>query len=727
MIGALSSDLEHAATTLPPSIDKGKAAFSLFVCYALGGYTSCKDVRQALDYVVTAAEAGYPPAFLCGRRAFEANSIPNPEIFRQEPPDRPIREFTHALQQVPSSMFYPELIRLVLPQAVRTRKMNSLGSIHGYESNMDFVHWLGLKHNEIGTSDFRQFAQDTFLFQHAIIKSDHGACQTLLQLGCSLNVPDADGTTPLHLALQCAEIGILQLFLNHGAADCLNITYDVPILHWLVVLPEEALSAISNRFLGDLDEEKRTKLCSSDLTFVLDEFGLSLKATPLEWAIQCGNLAAVKALTGPGAFVPMNPRQISYLAAGMGCIDILQYFLKMDGFLQRLSRVDKYDLFTSLGNQGNYLTHWLMHGSSNDSSIGRVIDTLEEFGIHLPLITLDGKEGKDALMPPLSRAATGSHVHVMRELLSRGVDVNESSVGAKMTPLEFAFMGSARFGPSHRAVETVQLLLSHGAQAGRWSNLHAACDEEVQFDVFKVVLQADLPSINTTYAKRTPLLRLLSMRASLDLHSKVQALLEAGSDIDSEVCDGMEEEDSLECGWTALVYSLDYLQWIIAAHLLNKGASLQYNTNSGHHHTVLQFLVFKAFNLGSTIRQEEYREVLRVIRKLLIHPEAKKANLISAIDYRGIDALSLSVMFGMADIVAIFLEKEHGVSFKTREAALHLIPPLMMPIMAPRFVAMDDAECEKIMSQRRPCYTAFGYKERLKKIERLLFASVGGL
>ncbi|RMJ16660.1 hypothetical protein CDV36_003651 [Fusarium kuroshium] len=720
--GALWSDLQHAAETLLSDQDKGKAAFSLFICYAVGSYSTCKSIEEALEFVTSAAEAGYPPALLCGKRIFQANQIPVHHIFEKEPDDPNLRKMLYAVQRVPSAKFFSRMIQLLLPQTLRAQQAEALGLLPDHQvGQADFVNWITLKHEEIGKAAFQKFAEDALLFHHAVVRSDFAACKSLVALSCNVNRENSAGITPLHLTVLCAEVGMFKFLLAHGAVVKLSWDSRIALLHWLVVLPEEEVPRIVQGFLSMLDDDaKRSKVCNSKLDFNLDDLGLTLKGSPLEWAISCRNLTMVKALTAPGLHIPANSMKLISLAVGLGGVEILRHLLETDSVLQGLSPLDRYEIFAHLGNRGSDLTRWIMHGSSHQVSVSQVIDTLENFGIHLPAKRGSEIDGKETSLGPVRRAAVGNHVGVLKELLRRGLDVHENDPTTKPTVLEDALRHGRLHGPEHRFMESLQLLLSHGANTGAQPMLHAACSEDIPIRIFKFLLQEDIASINVKYQGTTPLLELLRPPVQSDLYAKVQALIEAGSNINVEVADGKLDQEEWKCCWTPLACSLYYLNWDIAEYLLDKGASLEYGSSSGYLSTVLHLLIFKALRFCPGFQQKEYFKLVDIIESLLSYQEARETGLINKVNYQGIDALRLSVMFGLVHIVMILMDERHGLGRDSIQGVVSLMPSLLMPVMAPKFVAFDEAERDMIKSRNLPCYMISEYAEHLQEIYKFL-------
>ncbi|RSL51976.1 hypothetical protein CEP53_008253 [Fusarium sp. AF-6] len=639
--GALWSDLQHAAETLLSDQDKGKAAFSLFICYAVGSYSTCKSIEEALEFVTSAAEAGYPPALLCGKRIFEANQVPVPHIFEKEPDDPNLRKMLYAVQRVPSAKSFSRMIQLLLPQTLRAQQAEALGLLPDHQvGQADFVNWITLKHEEMGKAAFQKFAEDALLFHHAVVRSDFAACKSLVALGCNVNRENSAGITPLHLTVLCAEVGMFKFLLAHGAVVKLSWDSRIALLHWLVVLPEEEAPRIVQGFLSMLDDDdKRSKVCNSKLDFNLDDLGLTLEGSPLEWAISCRNLTMVKALTAPGLHIPASSMKLVSLAVGLGCVVILRHLLETDSVLQDLSPLDRYEIFAHLGNRGSDLTRWIMHGSSHQDSVSQVIDTLEKFGIRLPAKRGSEIDGKETSLGPVRRAAVGSHVGVLRELLRRGLDVHENDPTTKPTVLEDA--------------------LRHG-------------------------------------------------------------LVEAGSNINAEVADGKLDQEEWKCCWTPLACSLYYLNWDIAEYLLDNGASLEYGSSSGYLSTVLHLLIFKALRFCPGFQQKEYLKLIDIIESLLSRQEVRETELINKVNYQGIDALCLSVMFGLVHIVIILMDERHGLGRDSIQGVVSLLPSLLMPVMAPKFVAFDEAEKDMIKSRNLPCYMISEYAEQLQEIYKFL-------
>lgn len=706
---AIWSDLDHAAANSASEQERGRAAFDLFLCYSLGQYAPSNGIHEALEYITSAAIAEYGPAFIAGRRMFEANNVPVPEVLHRGPQDPELRNSLSQLEHLPNEEYYSAAVRTFWPPKLRHDAMESLAELSDGLCAIDLVPWIQDQNRQMGSVKFQAYAQKHFLFHHSVGNGSYIACETLLLLGCDANIQTPDGTTPLHLACRCAEVEIIRLLLRHGADASLNDNENVSPLHWLVLLPKNDIRQIADMLLGQFEGAKSVSVSRSRVFF--DDLGIVVSGTALSWAIDCRNLAVVKVLTDLGVtplLDPSCPADLLAKAVGIGCAKVTEYLLQLHDFRQGLSAEEEEETYRHLGSRGSCFTRWLMHGSSCDKTIGEVIDVLERFGFRLALTSADLI--KPDTFTPLCRAIIGYHIPVIKELLWRGASVNDRC--AVHTALGWAIRSGDSFGPRHKVTEVVKLLLDHGANTEPEPCLRVACASEVPVDVFRLLITASPTDIKTTYHGTTPLLELLSCDIKDEVYSKVQILVQAGADLDVETPHSKQPKNGVDCCLTALAHSLDNLEWGVAKYLLERGATIEFGVSTGHRHTVLHLLVYKAFRTHPIYGQGETETLIVMTRNLLAHPIAKEKDLINILNYDGVSALKMAVFFGLSHIVQIFLERRHGIS-KQIVADVSSMVRNLTPENAPPFVVADGVEPPKNPGGNSRRYAFSDYKRRM--------------
>ncbi|KAF9775137.1 hypothetical protein IL306_006786, partial [Fusarium sp. DS 682] len=683
------TDLEHATANLASKLQRGKAAFSIFLCYALGEYTPLKSARQALEYVTSAADAGYEPAIILGKRIFEANGVSVPDAFIAKPQDPKIRAFVDELDRISDGEYFKTVLQFLWPAKLRLIAIEHLeGFCQESLGQQDLTLWIQEQDRQLGSSRFRELAESALLFHYAVAKSNYKACEALVALGCNINSQNSDGITPLHLAMRCTELALVKFLLSHGADASITAHNKVSPLHWAVVLPDEQVGDIVARLVENIAHDRR--ISTSKTMTVFEDLGLRLSGAPHHWAVGCRNLAVVKVLTDPSLFPSRKPEflvNIMSCAIGIGCCEIIKYLFQFDDIRHQVTTCDEYKLWRDLGVLGTPLSRWSMFGRSHDAYVGETIDTLSSFGVRLPLTSKT--EPGSADWRPLTRASIGSHVHVMKELIRRGADVNETHWGTSV--LEWVLDGGGFCGRPDQHAEAVELLLAHGAKTHHEPVLHRVSRQNVSVEVFLVVLKHKPTEINMRFQGKTPLLLLLEGGVETDIYAKVQALVQAGSELDmEEACARTApDEGDWRCCQTALSHSLYAMEWGIANYLLNCGASVECGVHSGHRKTVLHVLIFKASQTDWDTSQGKTEMFMRIIGDLLSHPKAKEQDLIHRVDHKGMDALGHATYFGLPHVVRILLDRRHGISSKSINQALAMIPSLLTPALKPNFVVSD--------------------------------------
>jgi hypothetical protein len=205
---AMWADLEYTYTHAKDSWQKGKAAFELFTLFSLGRHSTDISLQDALHYVTSAALLDYSPALIVGKRLFEANCLPVPEVFHQKPQDIELHQHIQHLESLPPETYYASAIHIFWKRHIRKESQRSISqfcqAFNKHEAQ-DFFDWVRGKSKEMDRVAFQQFAKEGFLFHQAINNESPLAVSLLLGLGCDVDIQTPDGITPLHFACRLAR------------------------------------------------------------------------------------------------------------------------------------------------------------------------------------------------------------------------------------------------------------------------------------------------------------------------------------------------------------------------------------------------------------------------------------------------------------------------------------------------------------------------------------------
>ncbi|KAI2473461.1 hypothetical protein F4781DRAFT_380410 [Annulohypoxylon bovei var. microspora] len=651
---ALLSDLNHTTTNAErDSRQRGSAAFESFLLYSKGRYGPHKSARDAFELLKTAAEFQYGPAFVVGKRIFEANGFEEslPDILLKGPHDRDLHQTITQLECLPNDEYYSSAVRTFWIPKLKLDALKVLPPL-AIETSLGSTSSLGSMIQDLQLRN----GSDKFLIHHAILKGDYIACELLVQSHCDINTRMPGGMTPLHLACRSAEVDIVKLLLRHHADVGLNDDGNISPLHWLVLFLNEDIQDMIRLLSAGCGDRKRTIASSkSSYPVFFDNLGLTLVGTPLSWAIDCGNFTTVRAMLNADLTpFPSNLGFPQYLsqAASIACVKSVEYFLE---FCPGLSIEHINRVYRAVGSGGCDITRWLMHGKSYNKVYGRVFDLLEKFGFKIPLIPSDMDN-----VPRLSllgSAVISYNIPLIKELLGRGARINDHS--QVHTALGWAFTSADATGPQHKVIDTIKLLLDNGAATSPDTPLHKACTFFVGPNILRLLVDQNPQSVNIVYHGFTPLLSLLSLDIKDDLMAKIEILASPpNADLDIESRHNSREAD---CCYTALAYSLVNLEWPAAKFLLERNAKLELGTTGGHQHTVLHLLVQQASTMRTQEHATEWGMLLAIIDRLLGYLALKKSNLINIEDYNGVTPLRMAVDFMLPSLVERLLNSKYGI------------------------------------------------------------------
>jgi ankyrin repeat protein len=132
-------------------------------------------------------------------------------------------------------------------------------------------------------------------------ETSHIAC-LLIENGADVFVSDHNGNTPLHLAAQRADTGLLRVLLaKESSSEFLDSTNDEG---------QRALDAAIGSVHSKMDEDQALEFVSTLLDAGADANGLDYQHSALRWAIQYGREAILRLLLDRE---PESPRKAEYL------------------------------------------------------------------------------------------------------------------------------------------------------------------------------------------------------------------------------------------------------------------------------------------------------------------------------------------------------------------------------------------------------------------------------
>ncbi|XDG03647.1 hypothetical protein ABKA04_003262 [Annulohypoxylon sp. FPYF3050] len=623
---ALWFDLNHTVTHAEDDEQRGRAAFNVFLLYSNCRYGQYKSVQEALELLKTSAEFQYGPAFIVGKRIFEANGYGDclPSIFQEGPNDPGLGGIIQQLESLPSSEYYSSAVAIFWLPKLRLDALKALPTLTTrvlVGSISELVPAIQNLRQTISKDEFRNIAQNEYLLHHGVANGSHAACSMLIQSGCDVNSQMPGGMTSLHLACRCAHVDIVKLLIEHAADISINDDSNISPLHWLILFPKEDILEVATLFgtkLGDRKSDAASSKSTHSVCF--DDLGLILYES---------------AKCFLDLHLPLSKQDMERICYGVG------------------------------SNVGDF-NFWFRHGISFNSVYKTIFDLLEQFGLK---ITLDSSNITDMkILNPLCRAVMSYNVPLVKELLRRNADINDRS--QDFTALEWAFLCSDATGPRHKVHDTIRVLLENGANTGPEPPLYKASSYFMDSDVIQLLVDQDPQSINTIYKGFTPVANLLSLDIKDDLMAKVQ-IMTAPPFINLDVESPHSNDEG--CCYTALAHSLVNLEWPVAKCLLDRNAKLELGTRGGHQSTVLHLLIQHAYSMQSKEHTVDWGMLLATIDNLLEYQASKEMKLVNTRDYRGVTPLGMAVQFKFRSLVERLLRPKYGIDRAIVEAEQHFM------------------------------------------------------
>ncbi|KAH9056330.1 ankyrin repeat-containing domain protein [Lactarius vividus] len=348
---------------------------------------------------------------------------------------------------------------------------------------------------------------------------------SLLRSGADVNVLDGEGRNPLHQASEDGRTDIVRLLLDHNAdVDLLSTYHQTPLLEASTV--------------GEVETSR-----------LLIQYGADVNShswkgsTPLIAASDNGHLDVVRLLIDNGADIDFtnDKHQTSlHSAAGKGHLDIMKLLLDSGADFNIRDADEKTPLDLAFDNGrlevANFLSGHIKYVISLDGVVtpsslqprnrppSSTVHSLPKLGDKVKL--------SDDEPPPLYTASEDGQLDVVRSLLDRGSDVDETDSGRRTALWAASWKG--RFEVARLLIErgayvdsrsrtgwtplqnascvgclkVTRLLLDHGANVNaknrhQWTALHVASSEgHLQICMLLVERGADLNVRNSS--GRTP-------------------------------------------------------------------------------------------------------------------------------------------------------------------------------------------------------------------------------
>ena len=717
------SELKYVVDNSKVQEERGRAAFNIFLCYSLGyAHREVQSVDEALEYIVSSAESGYSPAFVVGRRVFEANHVELPSVLRCGPKDETLRQVLAQLDELPNEDYYCAAVQIFWPRVLRADAIRSLQGLSTVDSIPYLSAWINDQNHAIGNEAFKIYADDQFLFHQAVLAGSYTACELLIELGCNININTPVGITPLNLACRCAEVELIRLLLKHGADSSLNDFNGTSPLHWLILIPEEDISSVAAAIVSNSRDRKCFRRAESQA--FLDELGLVVKGTPLGWAIGCQNQPAIRALLENKIIEPDDLATfITHLSSAMHAVSpqTANYLLSYTNCHHSLSLEVKRELCVAIGSNNTLsdFQRWMIHGAFVDKAyhdLIDLIDTITNFNLCSYHVPQKHTVHTDLLYGLLYRAVVSFKMPLIQELLRRGADINQTHGDSPLdhTALGLAIAKSNAWGQVHKTCEVIKFLESCGGTTLRMTPISVACFWFAPDEVMQVLISSHPDDINVPCLGMTPLSRYIMIEGEI---SKVKLLVDAGADIQLE--DGaLSDRWRYVDGRTPLANALDKLNWAVAQYLLDKGASIIFGVKIGRRNSVLHLLVLRAFREAANKITSSMETLLLIIRRILDHPTGRQMDLINNQNHEGVSPLEMAIKLGLPEVVDILAAEsffpEHmtmlGSTLFDRVTDIHNVGNLFC-------VEGENLLMHVDMDITEPSMSFSDYRRRLEKIK----------
>ncbi|KAK3988016.1 hypothetical protein QBC44DRAFT_360343 [Cladorrhinum sp. PSN332] len=540
------SELELSAATAPTSQQRGEAKFHLFLCATTTEFTpdqlACTE--DAIAFLTSAADDGYIPASIVGKRVFQANDLPVPPVFSGPSLFGPS----------PDDGYYSTAVRTFWPQHQRSR----VQQYSELRTALQSATLESIEHDfhSMGPSKFQNYANTHRLVHCAILIGDHGACDRLLELGANVNSKLRSGITPLSLSCRLAEFGMARLLLRYNANPCLLDEADSSPFHWLIMTsPEDTADILSlmlrNLACSDSPDRSRRDVSTVKSYAYFDPLVLKAQGTALDWAILSQHATLVAELLRTGLFRLEEPRafvECLRTAAGTTCAETVAAVGRYakHGTLTRRLMMWALNSVGADKHSSSDPYRWIAHGPRHQESYRTTINALlDVFGLppdtHFSMFDSMGA-GTAGTMTPLAYAVSSYNVSMMTELVRRGSDPNCEYVEQKPldTPLSWAISQSFKTG--YKACAGIKTLWNlGGTKITSGTPILAAIKYQAgtylqELRILQLITELSPGDINTRNEfGDTPLQALIGREElSLEMIPKVKLFVEAGADVTLE-------------------------------------------------------------------------------------------------------------------------------------------------------------------------------------------------
>ncbi|KAK4223974.1 hypothetical protein QBC38DRAFT_424358 [Podospora fimiseda] len=723
LIGSLvKSDLMEIATSSSNSLSRGRALFSLFlsdhVDKTLESFSTGKaeTLEESLQNLTDSAVAKFPAAFIIGQRVFEANDIKVPEVFLRGPNDEQLRQALKRLaHDLPDTDFYSAAVQTFWPPVLRDACRRLFPVLDVSDNLFDMPTWIADQIRLVGRELFKRHAEQQFFLHRAILNGSYASCERLILLGCDINARMPGGITPLNLACRCAEVEMVKLLLKWDADASLSDNDNSLPLHWLVLLPNEAVAdGIATQLADSCKRAGRSADTASKAFF--DDLALATNGNPLSWAIHCRNYNLVRTIihnnivdptigpTGKGHYLTMAAATVCTKTAEC----LLQFISQKEGSSFGVPGVVD-NMFRWIGSSPIFCSSdvqkWAMHGRGLSIAIREFIDTLERFGGVLNLSV--------AFSFAIFTGPT-----LMKELVRRGVNINtvthDGYLEDHQFPLDIAIANASMGDWKYTRLESVRYLLSLGAKITDGSPpIQFACNilGGPAPALLKVICESE-PDLETRSQDGfTPLLFLVRRSWSLDA---IKVLVEAGANV--------RAEREMGFGETALAYAVLHSKWEIIEYLLQNGATLEFGVTCGRPQTVLHRLVVGTFGCMADNIPGFLGMSISYARKLIAYD--LKRDLANEPDYDGLTPCHAAILLGLPELLdAMVSQSPHGMSLSAAQFGLEICASTTSIENAPKEFQVDgDMLVLYVPDQSGPrkCRWPFvNYKKSLERIREI--------
>lgn len=330
-----SSAIEQSCSS-NNNVEAGLAALNLSVCYYVGLGRE-RDVDQVLHWLREAARQGCREARVIMQRAHEALKSPCQEVVSLETESDEMESYLSVLKAATQNRPYTTPFY----ELMQTR-VTMFWKLLPSDDPDDILHICALR----GTPE---------------------DVAELIRSG-STDHRDKDGQTALLLACRRGHLRIVKLLLKATSDASIADDEGRTPLHMLVMFPADQVAEVASILLDSKKVDVNATLKLRNVERAPDYWAY-LNGSPLEWAVTCGNRAAVRALVEHRADVDAA----ILVATSLHLDDILRMLLEAPQWIANRKFLSY--CFCRL-NQSHPFRRMLMHGKDFDEAQLRTVDVL---------------------------------------------------------------------------------------------------------------------------------------------------------------------------------------------------------------------------------------------------------------------------------------------------------------------------------------------------------------